>query len=514
MKLVWFKRDLRVYDNAALCIAAQNGPILPLYIFEPELWRQPDMSHRHFLFLLENLRELHAALDHLGQPLIVKIGEVVPILKDLINRYSITEVYSHQETWNEWTYQRDVQVGEYLKKKNVPWHQPVQNGVIRRLRDRNRWSHRWYQTMSQVLIVPPKRLFFIGESSDPWPMPEDFGLQRDGCHQRQIGGRQAGLLLLKTFLQERGLHYQKAMSSPVTAFKQCSRLSAHIAFGTLSLREIFQSTETQFLFLKKKSSLKLPLLDPLECLSWKRSLRSFSGRLRWHCHFIQKLEDDPRLEKENMHSAYNSIRQDSWDVKKYQAWATGKTGYPFIDACMRALIATGWINFRMRAMLLSFASQHLWLDWRYTATHLARLFIDYEPGIHYSQCQMQSGTTGMNTLRIYNPIKQSYDHDPEGGFIRRWVPELKEVPLSYLHEPWNSPIPLHYPYPLVEEKTARLKAATTLYELRRSHQHHQEKIVLIKKHASRKKLIPKKSVKNKLKKAQPIDKNQLNFYFH
>ncbi len=221
-------------------------------------------------------------------------------------------------------------------------------------------------------------------------------------------------------------------------------------------------------------------------------MHSFQGRLHWHCHFMQKLEDEPRLEFENLHRAYDGLRQPSGsDDTRLNAWRKGETGLPFVDACMRYLAATGWLNFRMRAMLTAFASYHLWLDWRAPGLHLARQFTDYEPGIHWPQIQMQSGTTGINTVRIYNPVKQGYDQDPTGDFVRKWVPELATLDGPVVHEPWKhisaeTVLDQSYPMPIVDHQQAARNARQKIYGIRKGANYRKAADAIQAKHGSRK----------------------------
>ena len=459
-QLVWFKRDLRTQDNEALFRAAENGPVLPLYIIEPGLWRQPDMLGRHWAFLRENLLSLHAALAQLGQPLVVRRGEATEVLRSIAERHRIQAVWSHQETGNDWTFRRDEAVADLLKDIGIPWHQPRQHGVVRGNPDRDTWSRQWERLMVSGLYRPPalEPLPEIHPGEIPQePIPD---LIPDDCPGRQQGGRLSAEKNLSSFLTVRGERYHSEMSSPLTATDSCSRLSPHLAWGTISMREVVQATR------RRRSQIKE--LPTSQRGTWGRALASFEGRLHWHCHFMQKLETEPRVEFENMQRALDGLREKATDPVRLRAWQTGHTGWPFVDACMRALAHDGWINFRMRAMLVSVASYQLWLHWREPALHLARLFVDYEPGIHYPQVQMQSGTTGINSLRIYNPIKQSVDQDPDGRFIRAWVPELAGIDSSSIHNPWlmseseqrrcGLRIGEHYPAPLVDHQEAAREA--------------------------------------------------------
>jgi deoxyribodipyrimidine photo-lyase len=507
LNVVWFKRDLRIADHRPLAGAAGAGAVLPLYIVEPALWAQADASARQWEFAAESLAELDRALAALGQPLCVMMGDAVSILRGLHQSHGVEALWSHEETGNGWTYARDRAVMAWTKAANIPWHEARQFGVSRRLRSRDGWSSAWNRDMAEPLTMPPPRLSpLLGAWPSRIPTSAEIGLAPDPCPHRQPGGRRAALAALESFLSERGRDYRFEMSSPVTAFAAGSRLSPHLSWGTLSMREVAQASWARLQDLKVST-------HP-DAKRWRASLVSFSGRLHWHCHFIQKLEDEPRLEFENLHRAYDGLRPAAADPVRLSAWSEGVTGYPFIDACMRALNQHGWINFRMRAMLMSFASYHLWLPWRESGLHLARKFVDYEPGIHWPQVQMQSGTTGINAMRIYNPVKQSLDQDPTGRFIRRFVPELADLPDAFLHEPWRWPraADLPYPPPIVENVSAAKAAREAIYAVRKGPEHRRAAEEIVTRHGSRKGGVPRAGSKPK-KAGKPRPDKQLTWDF-
>ncbi len=490
-EIVWFKRDLRVHDHAPLARASARGPVLPLYVFEPELLAQPDASFQHAAFVRECLVELDQALRARGSALLVREGAMPAVLQALAATLGPVRLWSHEETGNGASFARDRRVSDWCRSHGVEWIELPQHGVVRGLRDRDGWSAAWDRQMSAPPMSAPDRIRPApgcdphGGSVSVPALPALKGPDKPG---RQRGGRSLGLSLFDSFLAGRGKDYRVAMSSPLTAEDACSRLSPHFAYGTLSVREAARALWTRRAALKGLD----PQHRPRAMLA---SLKSFESRLHWHCHFIQKLESEPRLEFENLHRGYDGLREPGAFPDRLEAWRRGETGYPLVDACMRKLAATGWINFRMRAMLVSFASYQLWLHWRDPALHLAREFLDYEPGIHYPQVQMQSGTTGINKVRIYNPVKQARDQDPHGEFVRRWIPQLEAVPDQWLFEPWTMPagvqaragvrIGTTYPAPVVDLDSATRAARERVRAVRARAEVREQARAVHERHGSR-----------------------------
>lgn len=479
-RVVWFKRDLRLADHAALVESARHGPVLCLYVIEPRLWAQPDASAQHYHFILESLRDLGQALRARGGQLWIVVGEVVDVLERLHRIAPFDALHAHEETGNHVTYARDLAVGHWCRYRGVGWHESPTFGVVRRLRHRREWQTHWERRMAASLDNPPTLQFM----PPPWmgddpPTAAQLGLDPWDPPQRQRGGRQQALTTLDDFLDTRSATYRGGISSPLSAPTACSRLSAYLAYGCLSMREVVQATRHALATLPPRAQRQ------------RLGLQAFHSRLYWHCHFIQKLESEPEMEWRNLHRGYDGLRENEWSPVHFSALTEGRTGWPMVDACVAMLRATGWLNFRMRAMLVSVAAYPLWLHWREVGQWLARQFLDYEPGIHWPQMQMQSGTTGINTTRVYNPVKQAQDHDPKGRFVRHWLPALRQVPDCWLFEPWRMPPDLQtrlgvdWPQPPVDIDLATRIAKTRVHTLRAQPTVRQGQAPIVDRHGSR-----------------------------
>jgi deoxyribodipyrimidine photo-lyase len=511
-QLVWFKRDLRCEDHAALVEAAKLGPIRCIYVLEPTLWLQPDVSLQHFEFIRECLEDLDAQLRVRGGAIEVHVGELTDVLNKIWQTSPFQGLHSHEETGNGFTYARDREVGKWCQSHGVHWGEYQQFGVVRALMNRNGWQSSWEKHMEAPLHRLPKIQFWEAPLSSNLLLncgahyftPSKMQTPKHLTHNplaRQRGGRSIALKTLNGFLQERSMWYRGGISSPLSAPDACSRLSVYLSYGCLSIREVVQATNEELLQTPPYEGRK------------KSGLTAFKSRLYWHCHFIQKLESEPEIEWQNMHRGYDGLRENEFNDDYFNALKEGRTGWPMVDACVIMLRETGWLNFRMRAMLVSVAAYPLWLHWRPVGEWLATQFLDYEPGIHWSQLQMQSGTTGINLTRVYNPIKQAMDHDQKGFFVRKWLPHLRQIPDTWLFEPWKMPQELQnhigifvgkdIPEPILDIVMATKISKNRLHSRRNQSDVKADKQSVIEKHASRAKGNDRQKSKVKAKEISP-----------
>jgi deoxyribodipyrimidine photo-lyase len=404
LQVVWLKRDIRLFDHAPIVEATRTGPTLIIYVLEPSVWQERDLSKRHLAFVVESLRALEYQVQKRGGFILYAVSEMETVLESIFVKYGPFRLLAHEENGTPWTFERDKKVHRWMNMRGLAFVEFQHFGVTRRLASRQHFNQLWRSYIESDILQPPKK-FMMGDK-----IPEILSTSLQSFANVNIKGDWVDADLAQKGLSGKYANYLKSISSPYLSEQNCSRLSPYLAWGNISLRYVVQQSEG--------------VLDKGVERWAQKSMLAFLSRCHWHCHFIQRIEDEPEIAVRTLNPAFDQVRL-TWNEEWFQRWANGTTGVPLIDAGMRALHQTGWVNFRMRAILVSFACNTLLLDWRRPAEHLARLFIDYEPGIHYSQVQMQAGVTGFNTIRIYNPYKQAEDHDSDEKFIEKYIQDWK-----------------------------------------------------------------------------------------
>lgn len=481
VNVVWLKRDLRLSDHQPLCHSIETGvPTALIYIFEPIVAQHPDWDIRHWQFVYHSILDLNARCESSVQIFYGNAEEVFDCIND---HTKIGHVFSHEETGTRATFDRDIQMAKWFDSKNIKWHETPTGGVVRKLKSRKLLPKIWHSRMEAPFSEPNlEKATFV-----KFDIPARFQLPKILKEQLLIyptafqpAGETYAWRYLNSFFKDRYSKYNRLISKPEESRKSCSRLSPYLAWGNLSMKQVVQAT-------KRKSK---------ESGTNKVALASFYSRLHWHCHFIQKFESECRMEFEPVNTAYLSLEKPR--IETYiKAWQNGQTGTPLIDACMRCVKQTGYLNFRMRAMVVSFYSYNMWQPWQEGAYYLARMFLDYEPGIHFPQFQMQTGITGINMLRIYNPIQNALKHDPDGVFTRKWVPEIAHLPDEFIHEPWkitdleaemyHFKLGENYPFPILNLEETRKYASTIMWESKKTTEVQTENQRILKRHTHRKK---------------------------
>ncbi|MCH2227577.1 MAG: deoxyribodipyrimidine photo-lyase [Candidatus Caenarcaniphilales bacterium] len=430
ISLVWLKRDLRLSDHEPIFRAIEAGlPVFIFYSFEPDITMSADWSEFHESFIYDSLLDMELRLRDLNKRLYVFEEAIEDLIVKLEQKFQIQNVFSHQEVGNAISYERDLRMKDFFQYRNINWTECELNGVMRGLKNRKSWNSKFLAKLKvRDYDFDLAALNTVNLSN--YEMAQML-LEFKNLSFRQIkpflkidfsqvlhGGETLAKAFMRSFFEGRFQNYNKHISKPSLAQESCSRLAPYLSWGNLSLKQVFNAYQCKYNASED---------------SWeKRNLSAFKSRLFWRSHFIQKFETESEMEFQNQNPAFNYIRTED-NHELIESFENGMTGFPLVDASMRCLRATGYINFRMRAMLASFFTHILWQDWRCISDYLASVFLDYEPGIHYPQLQMQAGTTGVNTIRIYNPFLQCERQDPDALFVRKWIPELQDTPTELIH---------------------------------------------------------------------------------
>lgn len=453
----WIRRDLRLHDNQALSAALQAGtPVAPVFILDSNLLASDYVGEKRLAFLFASLRELDADLARLGSGLIVRRGDPKQVLGELFTELDAAGIYA-EEDYSPYARQRDAAI-----ERSLPLH--LQQGLTMfppgTVEKKSGGPYTVYTPFrkSWEALAPPARSSLLpapsglGSTADikaesipgtpQWPEESDFPAGERAARKRLV-------------------EFTHGDDAPVYAYKDLrnqvardgtSMLSPYLRFGMLSLREaIIHALEARQAAPNTKA---------------RQGAQTWLQELIWREFFINILFHFPDVMKHSFRENYRSIRWRNKD-DEFRAWTEGQTGYPIVDAAMRQLLETGWMHNRARMIVASFLVKDLLIDWRWGECWFMQQLIDGDPASNNGGWQWSAGTgtDAAPYFRIFNPILQGKKHDPQGIYIRRWVPELRGLPDAHLHAPWETPPAVQnesgvkigddYPEPIVEHSLAR-----------------------------------------------------------
>ncbi len=415
--IFWFRRDLRLEDNAGLYHALKEGlPVVPVFIFDRNILDElEDPTDRRVEFIHRSLSHLQAQLAKIGSALDARYGFPDEIWKQLLNEYAIANVYTNHD-YEPYAKKRDADISKMLKANNISFHTYKDHVIFEKdevIKDDGKpytvftpYSKKWKATLNDRYLssYPVKKYFsnFFNQSAKEIPSLEQMGFKPTGQ-----------LFPGKALNADKIKHYKEQRDYP--AAEGGSRLSVHLRFGTISIRELA----------KKAIELNETFLNEL---TW----RDFYQMILWHF---------PHVVTNSFKPAYDNIKWRN-NEKEFDAWCKGETGYPIVDAGMRELNATGFMHNRVRMIVASFLTKHLLIDWRWGEAYFAKKLLDFELASNNGGWQWAagSGCDAAPYFRIFNPYLQTKKFDPELKYIRKWVPEFEEF---------------IYPRPIVDHEMAR-----------------------------------------------------------
>lgn len=469
MHILWFRRDLRLNDNESVTLAAaNNASVLPCFIIDPWFYQQPDVGSSRVKFLFESLENLDSNLKQRGSRLYLfegnSIATIQNLTRELLQQGIKPKLFFNRDVQVQYGIERDRSVIDSYHQLNLYCHLGL-SSFLQADDCRERWYNDYYTYQRQPLYQAPShintpQLTFNLPQLTFDELKQKYSQFWQGDSKYFTGGENSAIATLKSFLGSRFHGYHWKLSRPWLAQKGAtSHLSPHIAFGTISTRQVYQSTKARVEGLVDQPKAEF-------------SLKAFRDRLRWRDSFTQRLYNHPELAHQNRYPEFDKwYRPDVLEPEQqelFQAWQEGQTGFPLLDASMRQLRTMGWMNFRMRAMCATFLTINCGISWHHGARHYMNHLVDGDLAIDNWQWQMQAGVTNplSETFRIYNPNKNIQDRDPDLRFINYWVPELRGYSLpeimkgAYVGE---SP----YPAPILNWTQTRKVNGKTVSDLRK-----------------------------------------------